>query len=142
MKYRGEISEFNTSIPTVSFKEFLLHLRDAKVVSDPHWKPLIKHRCGICRIKYDFVLKLENIADELDYIYRQVNDGVEMPWKFPVPEDKYGDEQKWSLLKDVPFVLLNETLVKVYGDDYRAFDYTMPNEHFIRSSVTITKSLK
>ena len=113
-------------------KEFFLFLRDRPVLKEPHWKPQTKQKCGICRIHYDYIIKLENIQEELPIVYRDANDGVEMLKKFPMPGDKFSERKKWHFLSQVPYTLVNETLHKVYHGDYTVFSYQYPSFEYYK----------
>ena len=102
---------------------------------DVHWHPMTRHRCYICSEDYDYIVHLENVAEELDFMYQQLN-GQRIPKMIPKPVDKYSENEKWKQLKKVPFSLINDTLHRIYYDDYLAFGYKMPTlEEFNRETI-------
>ena len=130
MRYRGKISRFYSKRETISLQEFFQYLNDFSTeaaVFDPHWRPMtMRSGCSFCHSDF-FIVKLENIDKELDFIYYKVN-GVKIAKKFPTPKDKFKEEKKFKLLNHVPFALINQTLLKIYHDDFIAFDYQLPTK--------------
>ena len=79
--------------------------------------------------RWNYIVKLENLHDELTFAYKQIN-GIDIPITFPQPADKYTDEKKLQQLRQVPFSLVKEVLTTIYKDDYELFGYEVPNKPF------------
>ena len=141
MKYRGFASDLEENNATITLEEFFMEIRDNPKFVDPHWLPLTKMKCEICQVSYDYVIKLENAGEELKFVYQMVN-GEEMPIELPMPKDQFGEKRKWESLTTVPFTLINETLYKIYQDDYKAFNYNFPTEQFFNSKIQNKKNSK
>ena len=62
-------------------------------VFDVHWQPMTRHRCHICSVDYDYIIHLENISEELDFMYRQKH-GISIPKMMTQPVDKYSENEK------------------------------------------------
>ena len=75
-----------------------------------------------------FIIELEKVVDELDYVYNAIN-GVRMPRKYPIPNDKLSITTIGQLLRQVPYQLVKDTMNNYYRYDYEAFQYKIPTEN-------------
>ena len=123
----------------IQFEEFLQWIISWKnsATLNPHWRPyhLLCHPCGI---HYDFIGKLETVADDTRYILEMIG---EVKYSFPSrPYHNTSAIKKIQVVKQfktkeqyfssISPELLKKT-IQTYYQDYELFDYaqTVPVRH-------------
>ena len=120
-KYYGFYKQFNNSFPL--FVEFVLkQIRETLPgLVDIHWRPMYT-RCGYCKLPYDFIVKVETMREDFQYIYKSLG----LSGKFPMPDVTNGSERENDWMDY--FTLLTsdtiEQLKRVYLLDFMLFDYS------------------
>ncbi|CAL4164976.1 unnamed protein product, partial [Meganyctiphanes norvegica] len=107
-----------------TFEEFLRHVLWTKDLGlgDAHWIPQTE-LCNVCAGDFEYILKLENINEEIPYVLKTLN----YP-KIPVLKHKHSSKQnvkKYSYMdfyKDIPLDLLRKIL-ELYKFDFILFGY-------------------
>ncbi|KAL7291293.1 hypothetical protein TKK_0014896 [Trichogramma kaykai] len=129
-KYRQKSSNHTQAEPT--FAEFLNFIVDEQEPDD-YWTPY-NSTCYPCTIKYDYVMKFENLVDEYNYylfITGMHKHGFPYPLT-PLPENdpKSSTSQKVKeyYFKQVPTKLLRQ-VYEIYKLDFILFEYH-PDEYY------------
>ena len=69
VKINGTLSRTNSNLPI--FWEFVQYVIDSKTSRmDEHWKPT-HHYCSLCMINYDYILKFEQLSQEIQDFLEQ-----------------------------------------------------------------------
>ncbi|CAL4062587.1 unnamed protein product, partial [Meganyctiphanes norvegica] len=109
-----------------TFEEFLRHILWTKDdgLGDHHWIPQTE-LCNVCAGDFEYILKLENINEEIPYVLKTLN----YP-KIPVHKHKHSSKQNvkkssyMDFYKDIPLDLLRKIL-ELYKFDFILFGYIM-----------------
>lgn len=124
------LGEENRTVPY--FEEFLKYIVHEKSF-DEHWRPYYQE-CAPCFVKYDYILKMENFANELDYLVENLNN--EKVTRIINKNNKdninplgrtNGDINK-RYFSTISLSLLKE-LYEIYKKDFELFDYA-PDDYF------------
>ncbi|XP_002130571.2 carbohydrate sulfotransferase 8 [Ciona intestinalis] len=132
-RYRNDSENPTRSNPFPSFSEYVKYLTDPKNSEVPthyseprHWQPQ-SDLCYPCNINYDYILRIENIEEESDYILRKV--GAPAGVRYPEQKTKTSEEIKKDMMRvnysQVPPADVN-ALFHYYGLDYQLFGYDPP----------------
>ncbi|XP_050706853.1 uncharacterized protein LOC126992233 isoform X1 [Eriocheir sinensis] len=109
-----------------TFNQFLWHVvwtHDAGV-ADEHWMTYTE-ACDPCRVKFDYILKLETIQEEIQYLFCGVL-GFQGEATFPVRHRSHGhalarsDREYYANLSTE----LMRRLLGIYRHDFAIFDYS------------------
>jgi len=115
-----------------SWWEFVMAVLNDKLMDD-HWRPMVD-LCSVCGIRYDFLIKFENLAEEEEYLRRRLHlEQVIGPrWE---NKNKKG-RSTTKELRDSYFGQLSEDevfrLYQLYEADFQAFEYELPPKYLIR----------
>ena len=108
-----------------SFEEFLRYLVDKNPVSTPrneHWENFWS-LCYPCDINYDYILKLDTIEKDSDYLFEQLGiEGIHYP-------KGYGTVSSSSVWEEYERKLPQSLLKAAYKylkDDYDLFNFDKP----------------
>ncbi|XP_072047674.1 carbohydrate sulfotransferase 11-like isoform X2 [Amphiura filiformis] len=114
----------------VTFEEFITFTTNTSVVNkyrgDQHWMP-IAEICFPCQFNYDFIIKIENMKDDVEYTLKRIGEEKLLQYMF----EKGGHETKSSnsSSKEAYLSQLTPDLVAAFKDrfskDYHAFNYSM-----------------
>ncbi|KAK3881336.1 hypothetical protein Pcinc_014208 [Petrolisthes cinctipes] len=104
----------------VKFSEFTSYLIDTKPNQfNEHWAPM-SSMCHPCFVRYDYIGKYETLAEDAEYILRQIGAPPSLHFPEVVPS-------KTTAHVDSYFDMLSSkqqpNLIKIYEDDFRIFDY-------------------
>ena len=114
-----------TGQPTIEdFVNFLVGKGPFKGYFDPHWTSFW-NKCSPCINRYDVIVKLETIEDDVAYLRNKLN--ITAPYKevfMPIKLKK--TMEHCELLKEVPQKLL-EKLWRKYEADFGLFGYSLPS---------------
>ncbi|XP_071505943.1 carbohydrate sulfotransferase 11-like [Diadema antillarum] len=127
-KYRDNPSSLALATgENVTWVEFVKYLTDKseRPHFDRHWKEMYK-LCSPCQIQYDFIGKLENVAEEAEFVLRNFNFTRDV--KFPGRENSHPTNITSGTAKyfeDFSTETLN-ALWEIYHMDYRLFGYDKP----------------
>eukprot|EP00057_Strongylocentrotus_purpuratus_P017756 XP_011672230.1 PREDICTED: carbohydrate sulfotransferase 11 isoform X3 [Strongylocentrotus purpuratus] len=113
----------------VTFAEFVTYLTttNERLEFDRHWKEMYK-LCSPCRIRYDFIGKLENAYDEAEYVLRNMN--FTRSLSFPGRENSHPTNVSSSRTDQYFENFSKETLRAlwdIYHTDYELFGYQKPD---------------
>ena len=114
----------------VTLEEFFRYLvaeKERVKRFNSHWLPVSMSTCSFCTANYQFIIKLENVGEELDYFLKKtVKKGKihEFP-QFNMPSGSFKRSEKLQYLKEIPPELILQ-VVSIYKDDYEMFGYKMP----------------
>ncbi|XP_069186249.1 carbohydrate sulfotransferase 11 isoform X3 [Procambarus clarkii] len=121
-KYRKGIdpSEVPANGHGVKFSEFVSYLIDSKADQfNEHWAPM-SSICHPCSVRYQFIGKYETLAEDSEYILRQVGAPPSLHFPDVIPSKTTAHVEPY-------FDTLSKTqqmdLIKIYEDDFRVFDY-------------------
>ena len=110
----------------VSLEEMMKYVDDLSNLNqlDAHFKPLTMAACSPCSFPYQFIIKLENLNEELSFVLRKIlgHDNFNHP---QTPPDKQSNEALMAFLKQVPNELSFRVFSTVYHDDFDAFGYNL-----------------
>ncbi|XP_066942519.1 carbohydrate sulfotransferase 8-like [Macrobrachium rosenbergii] len=110
----------------LTFPMFLRHVvyTHQHNIVDNHWKP-IDWLCSPCLLHYNFVVKLETMTEDLNYVFRK----LDIPSEPSIKKNKERSvESPWTDIgryRDVPLELKKEIL-RLYWNDLLLFDYKLP----------------
>ena len=115
----------------VTFKEFITYIihqyqTQGTDAFDVHWQ-LMVNLCSPCHIHYDFIGKLETLAEDSERVMKHVTVSNRNIFPLNMP-DKYKRKTK-DLMKEMFSGFSNETLTvlyQIYKEDFKAFDYKLP----------------
>nr|XP_054765952.1 carbohydrate sulfotransferase 11-like [Lytechinus pictus] len=129
-KYRpGASPRELTTGENITWAEFTDYLADPLESPnfDEHWKESYK-LCSPCKIKYDFIGKLENIENEANYVLQHSN--FTMNLTYPSPSNSHPTNSASLnisyLFEDFSKEKL-QALWDIYRIDYALFDYEKPS---------------
>ena len=114
-------------IPGVSLLEFFSYLaanQNKSLQFNEHWRPLSTGYCNFCNIPYNYVLKLEELDEEMSYVIEKLSRKKHQ--MIANPSDQYRDNEKLADLETIPPELIDK-VAQIYRDDFEMFDYEMPN---------------
>ncbi|XP_042204806.1 carbohydrate sulfotransferase 11-like isoform X2 [Homarus americanus] len=125
-KYRKGIdpADIPASGHGVKFSEFVSYLIDTKTDQlNEHWAP-VSTMCYPCSVRYDYVGKYETLAEDSEYILREVGapPSIQFPEVIPSKTTAYVDPYFDTLSKNQ-----QQDLIRIYEDDFRVFDYHFRN---------------
>lgn len=109
-----------------SFWEFVRYLQTIPLQeADEHWTPQT-HYCSMCAIKYDFIIKFENIKTEMPFFWERLN-LTEKVSKHHWANPEHSEDEN-SILLIAYFSLLShediEWLKSFYKYDFDILDYS------------------
>ena len=115
----------------ISFTEFvnyIIALHDKQKVWEfnEHWQ-LINKLCSPCKMKYNYIGKMETLEDDAEAILKQI--GVDNEIKYPSHDGSYHHKTE-DVMKSYYSQLPEETIRKlyeVYKEDFLAFGYNISN---------------
>ena len=134
--YRSEESDFNEKYP--SLEEFTTFVTDnskkkAKKIKvhyseKRHWQPQVDI-CYPCNIDYDYVLSMDDVNLEADYLFRKVD--IPASIKYPKHRSNAVTHDLYSLRRNYfareYFANISSSLLKAilryYDKDYKIFEY-------------------
>lgn len=132
-KYREGLSEKEYKAgKTVTFLEFIKYILDSYqekglAAFDPHWQVIVS-LCNPCKIKYNFIGRMENLLEDADFILNSVGFNIS---SFPVNgKDRYKkniDDLMEEYFTKMPKTWI-KSLYKIYEPDFLAFGYPMPEK--------------
>ena len=120
IKYRSNRKD-KTQRPA-TFEEFLKFYTNPKEKQNAHWETFRK-LVQPCKYQYDYILKLEDIELESNWLFRHFNLNMTYPKGHPKHDTH-------SLILSYVKDLEKSLLKRVYGklkDDYRLFNYPVPS---------------
>ncbi|KAL7646632.1 UNVERIFIED_CONTAM: hypothetical protein RMT77_001883 [Armadillidium vulgare] len=124
-------SDRRTSFPNNSytnpvgptFREFLQYITSRIIPDDEHWIPYYIH-CSLCRVKYDFVLRIENIEEDTNLLVKYQNLNISnIGWRNPTSGGVSTDEVVCKYFHEIDSNLY-KNLVKKYEPDFKLFNYS------------------
>ncbi|KAI8771907.1 carbohydrate sulfotransferase 11 [Biomphalaria glabrata] len=129
----------------VKFSEFVDYLLDKKrkIAMNEHWETFYK-MCAPCKIKYDFVGKMESMLSDTDFVLSQISPEI----KFHLPsrtELRYSHNKTSDFMKDFYRQLSRHSIFKLYQmyrNDFLLFNYSIPLEILNILSENSTHSLE
>ncbi|KAF2352665.1 Sulfotransferase, partial [Trinorchestia longiramus] len=108
-----------------TFEEFVRYLIGANPAKlDEHWKSIHLY-CQVCRVRYEFVLRYENLHDEATAFVQHLKSEGVLPQHFALHHDNKGgtsDHVIRKYLSLLPAQLLDK-LISMYKSDLDIFDY-------------------
>ena len=111
---------------SASFSEFLRHLIDKNPVSvqrNEHWENFWS-LCYPCDIDYDYILKLDTIEEDSDYLFNRLNiDTIHYPKGYGA----VASSDVWKEYEQQMPTSLLRAAYKYLKDDYDLFDYEPPS---------------
>lgn len=129
-KYRPDLTEEEYRLgKTVKFQEFIHYILDQYELTglenfDPHWQVIVK-LCNPCKIKYNFIGRMENLLEDADFIMSSVGFNIS---HFPVyGRDRYKDnigELVNMYFAQIPNEWI-KSLYNIYEPDFHAFNYSI-----------------
>lgn len=105
-----------------TFNQFLQHVvwtYDHGIVNN-HWMTYTRY-CDPCRWKFDYILKLETIEEEFDYLLHQVL-GYSKTIQLPVRHVSHGYSDRQRYYTNVSRELM-ERVFDIYKNDFTLFGY-------------------
>ena len=82
--------------------------------------------CYRINCRYDYILQLEQISDELQFVLSKI---LDRNWDFAPPQqpsDKQPRQKLMNYLRQVP-ANLSLAVFQLYRDDFETFGYEMPS---------------
>ena len=115
-----------------TFKEFVKYLINTKIQQfDDHWKPMWLY-CNICRFKYNFILKFENLEKEFLALKQYlVSSNINFPKNFTlqkINKDKLTQLTSLDIAKKYFNKLTKATIRQlyfIYQRDFELFNYDL-----------------
>ena len=99
---------------------------DNLVKLDGHFRPFsFNAECSVCSYPYQYIIKLENIYEELPFVLRRIlgHDNFAHP---QTPPDKQSQSKLLNYLHQVPPDLVLRVFNSVYRHDFEIFGYKLP----------------
>ncbi|XP_033209058.1 carbohydrate sulfotransferase 10-like [Belonocnema kinseyi] len=123
-KYRQNKKENDTRLEPL-FVEFLEFIAKEKYF-DEHWVPYYE-TCMPCDIKYDYILKLESLNEEISFLLLEtgLQDHIDFRVEFNNITSREATTKSVTkkYYKDVPLSLLKK-IYSVYETDFKLFSYS------------------
>ena len=124
---RQNISEREANLtgqPTIEdFANFLVGDGPFKGYHDPHWSSYW-NKCNPCIHRYDAIVKLETIDDDIGYLRQKLN--ITAPYsEVFISRKTHKRSENFELLKEIPETLV-EKLWRKYEADFGLFGYDLP----------------
>ena len=112
-----------TPVSLEEMMKYVDNISDLKKL-DSHFRRLTMAGCYLCSYPYQFIIKLENLNEELSFVLRKIlgHDNFNHP---QTPPDKQSNEALMAFLKQVPSELSFKLFSTVYHDDFDAFGYNL-----------------
>ncbi|XP_071966029.1 carbohydrate sulfotransferase 11-like [Antedon mediterranea] len=133
-KYRQKASRSDLSTGRgLKFNEFVSYLTDPAQITkfEAHWQEMYK-LCSPCKVNYDYIVKLETIKDDSDFILKSFK--VSHLAKFPPADVQKGKPTNSSGKYDTSYRKLSPELINklwdVYKTDFDLFNYSKPEYLF------------
>ena len=125
---RGNPEERYTNIPGrptfEDFVNFLIERPDDIGFRDSHWDTF-RSKCSPCRFRYDVIVKMETLADDMRYLRSKL--GVNSPYdEVFLGEGRNRSHHEVALYREIPLKLV-EKLHERYRDDFEIFGYSWPD---------------
>lgn len=114
----------------VTFPEFIRYIAesDFSLISNEHqsfnehWEP-INGLCNPCRVKYDYIARMENLVEESNIILKKINSEITYPAENEIkPVGTRGKLQKY--FDEIPIKHIRK-LMKIYEIDNLLFNYSI-----------------
>ncbi|KAG7162730.1 uncharacterized protein LOC121873581, partial [Homarus americanus] len=107
-----------------TFQDFLRHVvwTHNLGMMDRHWMTFTED-CEPCRRKYQYILRLENIAPEFNYLLQQVLGYPDtIPFSLTHRSKHHANKSDLHFYNDVPKDIMN-TVLNIYKHDIQLFSY-------------------
>ncbi|XP_063590807.1 carbohydrate sulfotransferase 11-like [Penaeus indicus] len=113
----------NASFSFEDFLRYVIWTHDVGFMNK-HWAPLV-FLCNPCKYKYDFIVHLESIIPEFNYVMKFLNhtEGVELKEEH---KTKTTNRSDIYLYKDIPKDVMKRIL-EIYKFDFELFGYRYPS---------------
>ena len=120
-KYRTNQSD--TAERVATFDEFLQFYVNPEEKKNEHWTSFYR-LAKPCQFQYDFVLKLEDIEFESNWLFRHFQKNISYPQGYPHPTDKHSRTEAY--LQRIDKNLLRQVYDLLHLD-YQLFNYPLPS---------------
>ena len=120
-RYRTNQSDLTERVAT--FEEFLLFYVNPKETTNEHWSSFC-HLAKPCQFQYDFILKLEDIEFESNWLFRHFQIDISYPKGYKRPTDKHTRTNAY--LQKIDKNLLRQ-VYDMLRLDYQLFNYPLPS---------------
>ena len=92
--------------------------------------------CHPCRIKYDYILHVDNLTKEVNHILRRLNIAKLPSWFILAGMNSAGGKQSYrrkEALETLPESTYHK-IIERYRDDFELFNFTIPSYHELTHS--------
>ncbi|XP_076042222.1 carbohydrate sulfotransferase 11-like [Oratosquilla oratoria] len=112
--------------PRITFKQFLHHVirtfQDDHM--DTHWD-MYHVQCSVCYFDYDFIIKTENMSEELAYIANKLGMNIDPHIRMNQARKMVQLESDLKYFSKIP-QWMRKKIYEIYADDMRLFNYDLP----------------
>lgn len=115
----------DTTAGTATFEDFLNFIAHSKSKKDPHWTEY-NVSCSPCLHKYDVIMKMETLQDDVEYLVKKLNiNKYQRQGFFPVKHTKTDDSKMERTFRPMPKDLVSK-IYEIYRHDFEMFGYEKP----------------